>query len=127
MRTSFDFTSGKMVKENNNVTTMRNPITGNNIQLLPRANSHDTAMSNGRGMTSAIQYFDEFDFMPWNTTTLESSAFAYSTARENAINHGNVSLRLFSSTPKINRKNRKWAAIWRHIVSIPRELSGNSR
>lgn len=99
MRTSFDFTSGKMVKENNNVTTMRNPITGNNIQLLPRANSHDTAMSNGRGMTSAIQYFDEFDFMPWNTTTLESSAFAYSTARENAINHGNVSLRLFSSTP----------------------------
>lgn len=99
MRTMIDLDSGKIIKESNNVTTMRNPVTNNNIQLLPRANSHDAAMSNGRGMTSAISYWDEFDFMPWNTTILQSAAYAYSTARENAIKHGGIACRIFSSTP----------------------------
>ncbi len=90
---------GKIIKEGNNVTTMRNPVTANSIQLLPRANSHDSAMTNGRGMTSSIQYYDEFDFMPWNSTILESSAYAYSTARENAIKHNSSAIRIFTSTP----------------------------
>lgn len=98
MRMAIDST-GRILKENNNVTTMKNPVTNNNVQLLPRANSRDSAMTNGRGMTSSICYFDEFDFMPYNTTILESAAYAYSTARENAILHKSCACRIFSSTP----------------------------
>ena len=98
MRLSVD-KEGNFVKEKNNVMSMSNPITGNTINLLPRANSADSANSNGRGMTSSLMYFDEFDFEPYNTVTLNSSAFAYSTASKNAIANGNVACRLFTSTP----------------------------
>lgn len=98
MRLSVD-KEGNFIKEKNNVMSMSNPITGNSINLLPRANSADSANSNGRGMTASIMYFDEFDFEPYNTTTLNSSAFAYSTASRNAITNGNVACRLFTSTP----------------------------
>lgn len=98
MRLAVD-NEGNFVKEQNNVTSMRNPITMNKIDLLPRANSAEMANANGRGMTSSLQYFDEFDFEAYNTTTLNSSAFAYSTASTNAKANGNVAARLFTSTP----------------------------
>lgn len=98
MKLSVDDT-GKLIKEKNNVMSMSNPITMNTINLLPRANSSDAANSNGRGMTASLMYFDEFDFEPYNTTTLSSSAFAYATASANAIKNGNVACRLFTSTP----------------------------
>lgn len=99
MRVSFDYTTGKVVKENNNVTTMKNPVTNNSIQLLPRAQSRDAAMTNGRGTTQSLQYFDEFDFIPYNSTILESSSPAYATAHENALKNNMLSYRIFSSTP----------------------------
>lgn len=91
--------NGNLIKEKNSVTTMRNPLNSNSIILLPRANSAESANANGRGMTSSLQYFDEFDFEAWNTTTLKSSAFAFATAHRNALQSGSVSSRIFTSTP----------------------------
>ena len=99
MRWSMDVSTGKIVKENNNVTTMKNPVTNNNIQLLPRAQSKDAAMTNGRGMTLGMIYLDEFDFIPYNTVTLGSSAPAYNTAHINALKNNCMTCRIFTSTP----------------------------
>ncbi len=98
MRIAMD-RDGNIVKESNNVTTMKNPITSNSITLLPRANSAELANSNGRGMTASLQYFDEFDFTNYQVITLKSSVFAFNTAHNNAIQNGSCSSRIFSSTP----------------------------
>ncbi len=90
---------GSITKEKNSVTTFQNPVNKNNIKLLPRANSKDSANSCGRGATSAIFYGDEVDFSPYYTTILNSAAFAYATASENAIANHSMAGRIFTSTP----------------------------
>lgn len=98
MKTTVD-TIGNLIKEKNSVTAIRNPVNNNSIKLLPRANSKDSAMTCGRGATSSLMYFDEWDFIPFNTTIMDSAAFAYSRARENSLAAGSMACRLFSSTP----------------------------
>ena len=98
MRMTID-AAGAIIKEKNSVTAIRNPVNNNNIKLLPRSNSKDSAMTNGRGMTSSFMYFDEWDFIPFNTVIMDSAAFAYSRASENALAAGNLAARIFSSTP----------------------------
>lgn len=100
MKTTID-AIGNIIKEKNSVTTIRNPVNNNSIKLLPRANSRDSAMTCGRGATSSLMYFDEWDFIPYNTVIMDSAAFAFSRASENAIASGSLSCRLFSSTPNI--------------------------
>jgi len=90
---------GKIVKEVDNVKTMWNPITKNKIYCMASATGKDAANQLGRGFTSALQFFDEFDFTPWNTTILTSAGPAYVTAHMNAIKAGALSARIFSSTP----------------------------
>lgn len=99
MKTTVD-AIGNIIKEKNSVTTIRNPINNNSIKLLPRANSRDSAMTCGRGATSSLMYFDEWDFIPYNTVIMDSAAFAYSRASENAAASGSLFCRLFSSTPE---------------------------
>lgn len=91
--------SGSIDKGRDSVTSLRNPVTNNNIMLLSRPNSSDSAMSVGRGFTSAIQYWDEFDFIPFNTVILDSSAFAYATASDNARKNNSLYGRIWTSTP----------------------------
>lgn len=98
MKTTVDMV-GNLIKEKNSVTAIRNPVNNNSIKLLPRANSKDSAMTCGRGATSSLMYFDEWDFIPFNTTIMDSAAFAYSRARENSLAAGSMACRLFSSTP----------------------------
>ena len=98
MKTTIDM-AGNLIKEKNSVTTIRNPVNNNNIKLLPRANSKDSAMTCGRGATSSLMYFDEWDFIPYQVEIMNSAAFAYSRASENAAKSGSLYSRIYSSTP----------------------------
>ena len=93
------FFDDNAIKETDNVKSMKNPINNNKISCMPRATGKESAMSIGRGFTTAIQYFDEFDFTPWNTEIIDASVFAYNTAHENAIKNKSISARIFTSTP----------------------------
>lgn len=95
----FDLATLKILKETSNVTSMRNPVTNNNIILLPTANSEAKADGLGRGYTSSIQLWDEFDWTPYNTKIIDCSVFAYNTASANAKTNKSLYGRLFTSTP----------------------------
>jgi hypothetical protein len=95
----FDIVSLKILKETSNVTSMKNPVTNNNIVLLPTANSEAKADGLGRGYTSSIQLWDEFDWTPYNTKIIDCSVFAFNTASANAKANKSLYGRLFTSTP----------------------------
>ena len=95
----FDIASLKILKETSNVTSMKNPVTNNNIILLPTANSEAKADGLGRGYTSSIQLWDEFDWTPYNTKIIDCSVFAFNTASANAKTNKSLYGRLFTSTP----------------------------
>ena len=97
MRTAF--IDEKIEKETDNVKTMRNPVNNNKIITLPKATSKEAAMNLGRGKTTAVMNFDEFDFTPHNIEIINASVFAYETARNNAIKNGSIACRIFTSTP----------------------------
>lgn len=90
---------GRIDKGINNVTSMRNPINGNQIKCMTKATSIDIANSQGRGDTAAMHYMDEFDFWPYGTTIMKAAAFAYSKASENAIKNNSLHCRICTSTP----------------------------
>ena len=95
----FDVASLKILKETSNVTSMKNPVTSNSIILLPTANSEAKADGLGRGYTSSIQLWDEFDWTPYNTKIIDCSVFAFNTASANAKTNKSLYGRLFTSTP----------------------------
>ena len=99
MKIAVEESVGKIVKGNENVTSMKNPITKNNITLLPIANTESRADGLGRGFTSAIQFWDEFEWMPFNTRVIDTSVFAYNTASDNAKKNSSLYGRIFTSTP----------------------------
>lgn len=90
---------GKIDKGQDNITTMRNPITNNMIKVMPKATSQESAVKLGRGETSSFYWNDEFDFTAYNLEILDAAAFAYSTARENAIKNKSLYGRILTSTP----------------------------
>lgn len=90
---------GKIDKETDNITTMKNPITKNQVKVMPRATSRDAAMRIGRGFTASLAMFDEFDFTNYNIDIVDASVFAYSTASQNAKENNSLFGRLFLSTP----------------------------
>lgn len=90
---------GKIDKGIDNITAMKNPVTNNMITVMPKATSKDSAVKLGRGATAAIQYYDEFDFIPWNMEIINAASFAYSRASENAAKNRSLYGRIFSSTP----------------------------
>lgn len=90
---------GKIDKGQDNITTMRNPITNNVIKVMPKATSQENAIKLGRGETSSFYWNDEFDFTNYNLEILDAAAFAYSTARENAIENKSLYGRILTSTP----------------------------
>ena len=99
MKIYVEDTVGKVVKGTENVTSMKNPVTKNNITLLPIANTESRADGLGRGFTSAIQFWDEFEWMPFNTRVIDTSVFAYNTASDNAKKNASLYGRIFTSTP----------------------------
>lgn len=99
MKNIFDTETLKIIKETSNVTSMKNPVTKNKIVLLPTANSEAKADGLGRGYTSSIQFWDEFDWTPYNTKIIDCSVFAYNTASDNARKNKSLYGRIFTSTP----------------------------
>ena len=93
--------TGKFDKGIDNTKSIRNPVNGNTIITMGRATSKDSAMKLGRGATAALQYYDEFDFINFQTEIMNAASFAYSTAAKNAALHGALYCRVLSSTPKI--------------------------
>ena len=99
MKNVFDQETLKIIKETSNVTSMKNPITKNSITLLPTASTEAKADGLGRGYTSSIQFWDEFDWTPWNTRIIDTSVFAFNTASDNAKQNKSLYGRIFTSTP----------------------------
>lgn len=92
--------NGKFDRGVDNTKSIRNPVNGNTIMTMGRATSKETAMKLGRGATAALQYYDEFDFINWQTEIMNAASFAYSTAARNAEANGSLFGRILSSTPK---------------------------
>lgn len=99
MKTSFNTETMKFEKEQNNVLSMGNPINHNKIQLLPSASTSDKAKSVGRGFTTALIMYDEFDWMKFNMEILYASSPAHRSAADNAKKNGSLYGRIFTSTP----------------------------
>ena len=91
--------NGKFDKGIDNTKSIRNPVNGNTIMTMGKATSKETAMKLGRGSTAALQYLDEFDFIPYQLEIMNAASFAYSTAAKNAALNGSLYGRVLSSTP----------------------------
>ena len=91
--------SGKFDKGIDNTKSIRNPVNGNTITTMGKATSKESAMKLGRGATAALQYYDEFDFIPYQTEIMNAASFAYSTAAQNAAKNSALYNRTLSSTP----------------------------
>lgn len=91
--------NGKFDKGIDNTKSIRNPVNGNTILTMGKATSKESAMRLGRGATACLQYYDEFDFIPYQTEIMNAASFAYSTAARNAEANGSLYNRSLSSTP----------------------------
>jgi hypothetical protein len=92
--------NGKFDKGIDNTKSIRNPVNGNTIMTMGKATSKESAMKLGRGATAALQYLDEYDFIPYQLEIMNAASFAYSTAAANAAKNGSLFGRILSSTPK---------------------------
>lgn len=90
---------GKQVKVPNTAETLQNPINRNLITTLPGARTPSLAEGAGRGATVAIQYYDEFAFLPYNDIVYTAAAPAFSKASENAEKNGAPYGMLITTTP----------------------------
>lgn len=90
---------GNRIKTPNTVETMQHPANHNVIKTLPAARSKSQAEGAGRGCTMAIQYYDEFAFMPYNETIYTAAQPAYSRARINAKENNAPYGMLITTTP----------------------------
>ena len=90
---------GKIDKGQDSATALRNPINGNQVKVMPKATSKDNAIRLGRGNTAAFHYYDELDFIPFNTEIIKAASFSYSKASDNAKDHNSLYGRIFTSTP----------------------------
>ena len=91
--------TGKGIKPTDNVKSLKNANNKNSIVTKPSARSVETAERIGRGSTQPIQYFDEFEFIPYIKTIMAASGPAYSTASENAKRNNSAACRIITSTP----------------------------
>ena len=90
---------GKQVRVPNTAETLQNPINRNLITTLPGARTPALAEGAGRGATVAIQYYDEFAFLPYNDIVYTAAAPAFSKASENAAKNGAPYGMLITTTP----------------------------
>lgn len=104
---AYDDETGKTVKHIKNATTMKHPITKNQIIIKSKATSLESALSIARGLTAPIQHFDELEFTSRIKTIIENSAPTYEKAASNAKVNGAIYGRIITSTPRHN-----WVLIW---------------
>lgn len=90
---------GKKLRVPNTVETITNPINKNRIVTFASARSEAYADNLGRGCTQPLQYYDEFGFMPFNSTVYTAATPAFSKASENAKANGAPYGILITTTP----------------------------
>ena len=88
--------TGKRVKATNNATTLRHPITNNNIIVKSKATSYDSALSLARGLTAPVLHFDEPEFTNHIKTIVANSVSTYEQAANNAKKNGAMYARIFT-------------------------------
>ncbi len=92
---------GHKVKEKDNATEKLHPVTKNKIIIKASASSRDSAMKLARGLTSAIQHFDEPEFTSFIKVIVENSVSTYETAARRAKENHAMYGRCFTCTPKL--------------------------
>ena len=99
---------GKIDKGKDNIRSYKCPVTGNEIKVMSKAVSKESATKLGRGATAPIQYYDEVDFTPYFDEILGAASFAYATAANAAKKSKSLYGRLSNSlrSPKGVRKIR---------------------
>lgn len=99
MKELIDPESGKLIKGDNNVTSLVNPVTRNKIVTKPGARTVEAAEGIGRGATQTVQYYDEVEFTNHIKTIVEAAGPAYNTASKNAKRNNAAHCRVFTTTP----------------------------
>ena len=64
---------GKEIKGTNNTKTLKNASNGNSIITKPSARGIESAERIGRGSSQVVQYYDEFDFIPYIKTIMSAA------------------------------------------------------
>lgn len=82
-----------------NATTMKHPVTRNQIITKPAATSYEKALSIARGLTSPLLHFDEPEFTKYIKVIVENSVSTYETASRAAKANGALYGRCFTCTP----------------------------
>ena len=90
---------GKKLKVPNRMEYMQHPFNNNKINTYPSARTKEAANNLGRGATIALQYYDEFAFMPYNEIVLMAAAPAFSRASRNAASNNAPHGMLITTTP----------------------------
>lgn len=90
----------KINKGTDNVRTIKNPVTQNWIESKPSARTEEAADGIGRGNTSNLQWYDEFEFIPFVGTVMMASGPAYVRAAETANRNNAIHCRIITTTPK---------------------------
>lgn len=89
----------KKAASGNNMTYLLNPYNGNRITTATGGASESQAEKCGRGLTQAIQMFDEVEFTKNIATILDAAGPAYVSAAKNAEANGAPHCRVLLSTP----------------------------
>lgn len=82
-----------------NATYLLNPHNGNRVDSFAPGNSMDAADRCGRGLTQAVQFFDEVEFTKFVNTIIEAAGPAFNTSSRTARANGAPYCRVFTTTP----------------------------
>ena len=89
----------KKKAQGDNATYLENQNNGNRISTATGGQSEDSADRCGRGLSQAIQFYDEVEFTKHIGTIIDAAGPAYNTASKNAKEQGAPYCRIFCSTP----------------------------
>lgn len=89
----------KKTAKGDNATYLEHPHNQNRITAFAGGTSIDAADRCGRGLTQAIQYYDEVEFTRYIKTIIDAAGPAFSTASRNAKTNGAPYCRVFTTTP----------------------------
>lgn len=92
---------GTKKKVKNTVESLQHPINNNRIRAMAGAVSETQARNSARGMTVAMQYYDEFAFTRFNKEMYMAAVPAFSKAKQNAIKNGAPYGILITTTPGV--------------------------
>lgn len=82
-----------------NATFLLNQLNGNGITTATGGSSMDMADRCGRGLSQAIQFYDEVEFTKHIGIIIDAAGPAYNTASRNARENNAPYCRIFTSTP----------------------------